>query len=159
MELAIFVCGVGVFVFCVAAYLLITKGDSVSKNGQPPISAEQYRVSSLPRPVPKRTTSQVDGTHSNSKNTASATPVASTTDDGFVTSMAIGYLTDNALLGGIVGGNIAGGIIGDMLNGGTVDYGSSHSHTPDPSPSYDSTPSVSYDSGSSSFDGGSGLGF
>lgn len=38
------------------------------------------------------------------------------TDDGMLTSMAIGYATDSALIGGLVGGNPVGGMIGDMLN-------------------------------------------
>ncbi len=37
-------------------------------------------------------------------------------DDGFLESMAIGYLTDSTLIGSIFGGNIAGAAIGDMLN-------------------------------------------
>lgn len=36
----------------------------------------------------------------------------------FLTSAAIGYATDNALLGGILGGDMAGGIVGDLLGGG-----------------------------------------
>lgn len=35
----------------------------------------------------------------------------------FLTSAAIGYATDNALLGGILGGDMAGGIVGDLLSG------------------------------------------
>ena len=36
----------------------------------------------------------------------------------FLTSMAIGMATDNALLGGLLGGSMTGGIVGDMLNDG-----------------------------------------
>jgi hypothetical protein len=39
-------------------------------------------------------------------------------DDGFLGSMMMGYMTDNALIGTLFGGNPAGAIIGDMLNGG-----------------------------------------
>jgi hypothetical protein len=38
------------------------------------------------------------------------------TDDGFLTSMAIGYMTDSTMMGGLLGGNFAGAMIGDMLN-------------------------------------------
>lgn len=38
------------------------------------------------------------------------------TDDGFLTSMAIGYMTDNADLGMMMGGNPVGAMVGDMLN-------------------------------------------
>lgn len=37
-------------------------------------------------------------------------------DDGFINSMVMGYVTDNALLGGVLGGNMMGAMIGDMLN-------------------------------------------
>lgn len=37
-------------------------------------------------------------------------------DDGFLQSMAIGYMTDSTVAGTIGGGNLAGAIIGDMLN-------------------------------------------
>jgi hypothetical protein len=37
-------------------------------------------------------------------------------DDGFLTSMALGYMTDNTLLGTALGGNMMGAMIGDMLN-------------------------------------------
>lgn len=36
--------------------------------------------------------------------------------DGFNESLAVGYLTNDALIGGIVGGNLIGGMIGDLLN-------------------------------------------
>lgn len=35
----------------------------------------------------------------------------------FLASMVIGMVTDNALLGGIIGGDFAGGMVGDMLAG------------------------------------------
>lgn len=37
-------------------------------------------------------------------------------DDGFLDSMAMGYLTNSAMMGTILGGNPAGAMIGDMLN-------------------------------------------
>jgi hypothetical protein len=37
-------------------------------------------------------------------------------DDGFVESMLIGYATDSAAMGTVLGGNAVGAIIGDMLN-------------------------------------------
>ena len=41
-------------------------------------------------------------------------------DSSFLTSMAIGMLTDNAALGAIMGGDITGGIVGDLLNDGNL---------------------------------------
>jgi hypothetical protein len=39
-------------------------------------------------------------------------------DDGdFAKSFAIGYLTDNPSLGGVLGGNMAGGLLGSSLDG------------------------------------------
>jgi hypothetical protein len=37
-------------------------------------------------------------------------------DDGFLTSMALGYITDSTILGTALGGNMMGAMIGDMLN-------------------------------------------
>ena len=37
-------------------------------------------------------------------------------DDSFIESMLIGYLTDSAELGTLMGGNFMGAVIGDMLN-------------------------------------------
>ena len=39
-------------------------------------------------------------------------------DDGgdFTTSALIGYATNSAFLGGLMGGDIVGGIVGDLLN-------------------------------------------
>jgi len=42
----------------------------------------------------------------------------------FITSMAIGYATDNAIIGGIVGGDMTGAIVGEMLN----DSNETHHH-------------------------------
>jgi hypothetical protein len=38
------------------------------------------------------------------------------TDDGFLTSMMVGYMTDSTLMGTAFGGNMAGAMIGDMMN-------------------------------------------
>jgi hypothetical protein len=37
-------------------------------------------------------------------------------DDGFLTSMAIAYMTDSTLIGAMAGGNIMGAMVGDMLH-------------------------------------------
>jgi hypothetical protein len=37
-------------------------------------------------------------------------------DDGFLTSMAMGYVTDSTMMGTALGGNMMGAMIGDMLN-------------------------------------------
>lgn len=42
-------------------------------------------------------------------------------NDGFAQSMAIGFATNNGLLGGLISGSIAGGIMGDLMNGGFGD--------------------------------------
>lgn len=43
-------------------------------------------------------------------------------DDGDVLlSAAIGYATDSAILGGLLGGDMGGGILGDMLDGDLMD--------------------------------------
>lgn len=43
-------------------------------------------------------------------------------DDGdFVMSVAIGALTNSAILGGLLGGDLIGGIVGDLMNGGLDD--------------------------------------
>lgn len=47
-------------------------------------------------------------------------------ENNFVLSAAIGYATDNALIGALAGGSIVGGITGDLLNngdGGSADHG------------------------------------
>lgn len=41
--------------------------------------------------------------------------VPSNSDDGFLTSMALGYATDSTILGSVLGGNPIGAMIGDML--------------------------------------------
>lgn len=42
-------------------------------------------------------------------------------DNSFVVSTLIGYASDSAILGGLLGGNIAGGIIGDLMDGDLFD--------------------------------------
>lgn len=49
---------------------------------------------------------------------------ASTPDNTFIESVAIGYALDDGLVGGLLGGDICGGIVGDMLN--TDDSSSSY---------------------------------
>jgi hypothetical protein len=39
----------------------------------------------------------------------------------FITSAAIGAVTDSALLGGLLGGDLLGGMLGDMLDGDLMD--------------------------------------
>lgn len=39
----------------------------------------------------------------------------------FLTSAAIAYLTDSAMLGGLLGGDFTGGFVGDMLDGDLFD--------------------------------------
>ena len=70
-------------------------------------------------------------------------------DDDFGTSMMIGYATDNALLGGAIGGNFVGGMIGQALADSTH---STPSPSCDTSSSY-SAPDTSSCSSSSSFSG------
>lgn len=46
---------------------------------------------------------------------------SSSSSDGLVdfgVSMAVGAVTNSALLGGLVGGDMVGGIVGDLLGGG-----------------------------------------
>ena len=38
----------------------------------------------------------------------------------FVSSAAIGYATDNALLGGLLGGDMLGGLVGDLFSDGDL---------------------------------------
>lgn len=42
-------------------------------------------------------------------------------DSSFLVSAAIGFATDSALLGGLLGGDIVGGVIGDSLDGDLFD--------------------------------------
>jgi hypothetical protein len=42
-------------------------------------------------------------------------------DDSFLVSTLIGYTTDSALLGGLLGGDPIGGIVGDLLDGDLFD--------------------------------------
>lgn len=39
----------------------------------------------------------------------------------FLTSAVIGYATDSAILGGLLGGDMTGGIVGDLLDGNLFD--------------------------------------
>lgn len=64
--------------------------------------------------------------------TKSSSDVFNSQDDGFFTSVALGYLTNNGILGGAMGGNMAGGLIGDMLNT-TDDYQKSNDFKDDSS--------------------------
>lgn len=87
------------------------------------------------------------------------------TDDGLLTSMAIGYVLNDGLVGGLICGNIAGGIIGDSLNTdeekpdkeplevSQPDNNNDLSSSYESSSNYDN--SSSYDSGSS-YDSSSG---
>lgn len=45
-------------------------------------------------------------------------------DDGFLTSMAMGYMTDSMLLGTLIGGHMPGALVGQMLR----DSSDNHSH-------------------------------
>lgn len=52
-------------------------------------------------------------------------------DDGFLASMAIGYLTDSTIMGTALGGNMAGAMLGDMMNNSdetsnNVEFGGGH---------------------------------
>jgi hypothetical protein len=38
----------------------------------------------------------------------------------FLSSAAIGYATDNALLGGLLGGDMLGGLVGDLFSDGDL---------------------------------------
>ena len=86
-------------------------------------------------------------------------------DDGsdFIASAVIGAITDNAILGGAIGGSYAGGMIGQAI-ADTKDDSPSYNYTPstvceapDSTPSYDySPPDTSYDSGSSDCGSGGG---
>ena len=66
-------------------------------------------------------------------------------DDGdFLTSAAVAYATDSAIIGSVVGGSVAGAVVGDMLNGGELN------DSDDSSSSWDSSSDdSSWDSGSS----------
>ncbi len=48
-------------------------------------------------------------------------------DDGFLTSMALGYMTDSTIIGGMLGGNVVGAMLGDMLNNSDHNNGGSGS--------------------------------
>jgi hypothetical protein len=42
-------------------------------------------------------------------------------DSDFLLSVVIGYATDSAFLGGLLGGDMSGGILGDMFDGDLMD--------------------------------------
>lgn len=42
-------------------------------------------------------------------------------DDSFLVSTLIGYASDSAILGGVLGGDMLGGVIGDILDGDLFD--------------------------------------
>jgi len=42
-------------------------------------------------------------------------------DDSFLVSAVIGYATDSALLGGMLGGDLLGGAVGDLMDGDLFD--------------------------------------
>jgi hypothetical protein len=54
-------------------------------------------------------------------------------DDGFATSMMLGYALDNGVLGGALGGNMMGGIVGDLIRNDTdtkIESAPCHSDAP-----------------------------
>jgi hypothetical protein len=62
-------------------------------------------------------------------------------DDGFAQSMMYGYMTDNAMMGTMMGGNPMGAMIGDMMNDGDRGvHTTDHSH---PDTRSDGDPTVS----------------
>ena len=81
----------------------------------------------------------------------------------FLLSAAIGYATDSALLGGLLGGDMVGGIVGEMFHGSSEDSSSPVEDRSSPvedcssgnddsssdDSSYDSGSDDSYDSGDS----------
>lgn len=50
----------------------------------------------------------------------SASSTSTDSSGDFLMSAAIGYATDSALLGGMLGGDMAGGIVGDLMSGGDL---------------------------------------
>lgn len=50
------------------------------------------------------------------QGTRQEAPSSDSGGDGFVLSAVAGYVTNNGLVGALVGGNLTGGIIGDALN-------------------------------------------
>lgn len=46
---------------------------------------------------------------------------ATSTDDGFATSVALGYAMNDGIAGGLLGGNIVGGMVGDAMNTSSSD--------------------------------------
>ncbi len=62
---------------------------------------------------------QVNGSHQ--CEVAKRIITTETNDDSdFLLSAAVGFATDSAILGTLVGGDIVGGIVGDLLNGGDL---------------------------------------
>lgn len=72
-------------------------------------------------------------------------PAAIPAGDDIATSIAWGYMLNDAIAEGIIGGNLAGGMIGEAMN--TSEHTSSVGHGCHDSPSVDC--GGSYDSGSS----------
>ena len=60
---------------------------------------------------------QVSGSHycESAKRT-----ISEDSDGDFLLSAAIGYATNSAIIGGLLGGDMTGGIVGDILNGGDL---------------------------------------
>jgi hypothetical protein len=133
---------------------------TMGSNGLPPRPDKQTSPIS---PPPARSSGVV------SQSTQSQ---ATSTDDGFATSMALGYMLNDGIVGGLLGGNIAGGIVGDAMNtsdetpvrhdpapevSSPTDYSSYSSSDHSSSSSYDRGSSYDYgssdDSGSSSSGG------
>lgn len=88
-------------------------------------------------------------------------PNPHSSESGFNESLAVGYLANDALLGGIVGGNLLGGMIGDLLNASEEQpaqpQAQHHSHSAefDPVSNWDSIESShSSDHGPSDHDSG-----
>lgn len=66
------------------------------------------------RPVQTRPANHTMATPT--QRTRREAPSSDSGDDGLVLSAVAGYVTDNGLVGALVGGNLTGGIIGDALN-------------------------------------------
>jgi hypothetical protein len=55
------------------------------------------------------------------RSSLSSSSSSSSSGLDFLASAAIGYATDSALLGGLLGGSFEGGIVGDLLDGDLFD--------------------------------------
>lgn len=56
------------------------------------------------------------------RDSTTSCPNCNKYDSGdFILSMAVGAVTDSAILGGLIGGDIAGAIIGDLFDGDLFD--------------------------------------